>query len=119
MFKFFSSLIILILLFAACSRCSNEREMHIADQQVLSDQIGQDQSLLDASEIVDSSNDGGVSGSNIPNIRFVQTPDGRMVPEAAFKLKMPRMLNPQVLKNISKQGGNNKQEESIKEVNSK
>ncbi|MCX7958940.1 MAG: hypothetical protein N3B13_07825 [Deltaproteobacteria bacterium] len=44
-----------------------------------------------------------------PNIRFVQTPDGKMVPEAAFKLKLPKMLNSQFLKNAVKE---QKEEES-------
>jgi len=45
----------------------------------------------------------GSSGVRQTNVQFVKTPDGKVVPEPVLRLKVPNMLNPQVLKNAIKQ----------------
>ncbi len=103
MYRLFVVLLVTFILFTGCSRCSKEE----AGQENIN------QNPASQTNAVQVQSDTGISGNTAdtdtgtqmmhPNVRFVQTPDGKMVPEAAFKLKLPKMLNSQFLKNVAKE----------------
>lgn len=99
---------IILIIFAGCSRCSKEDANKVESQQSMAQE---NRVESDGSTAFSNLVDAGESTQIMhPNIRFVQTPDGKMVPEAAFKLKLPKMLNSQFLKNIAKEQGNQSKE---------
>ncbi|MGC8928099.1 MAG: hypothetical protein ACP5QK_09260 [Myxococcota bacterium] len=100
MYRVLIVIIIFNLFPFGCSRCSNEaiKSEDWAAEVALNNDI----SVQEVSDVVQNITDV-QEGSQVmyPNIRFVQTPDGKVVPEQALKLKLPRMLNPQLLKNAT------------------
>lgn len=106
--------IFIILFSAGCSKCSKGEDINKENSQIAteSDVVSANQEAQKEANIVDAGDDSGIM---YPNVRFVQTPDGKVVPEPVLKLKLPKLLNPQVLKNAEKQqenGSNQKEEES-------
>ncbi|MCX7944377.1 MAG: hypothetical protein N2746_07720 [Deltaproteobacteria bacterium] len=118
MLRFVISTVIIIGFFLNCSKCSRE-EGHSSEGSEVVEQEGiVSIEVEDAETSQNKTND--TLDSNIirPNIRFIQTPDGKVIPEAVFKLKFPKMLNPQILKEGIKRneaGDRDRGEETQKE----
>ncbi len=111
---------IIAIFFASlnCSKCSKDEASKAGSQNPSTEKVSESPVVSDA-EMSAVFTDAG-TGSNIiyPNIKFVETPDGKLVPEAAFRLKLPKMLNSTFLKNIVNDQGNkenNEERDSTKE----
>jgi hypothetical protein len=79
-----------------CTKCSGQKAGESVDN--MSTDVGLQQ-ISDIGEDIYISDSTGGAGVMRPNIKFVQTPDGKVVPEAVLRLKLPKSLNPNILKN--------------------
>jgi len=108
------SIIIFLIVFSACSKCSKEEAESQQNKEAVQVEKSEGQNDKNTS-ITQVSVDAGESlVTPHPNVRFVQTPDGKMVPEAAFRLKIPKMLNPEFLKGVANQQSEGNEQEKGK-----
>lgn len=109
-------MIILFSVFGGCSKCSMDERANLGEG--LSGESPQ-QDGLDAQRVLHSDLGGDRDEERegvVQKVRFVQTPDGKVVPEPALKLKVPNLLNPGVLKNaIEYQNKEAKKKVDVKE----
>ena len=104
--KYFIIIVILLLsCIISCSRCSNERSSDMDNTSqvvdagsVVQSTVGEDVNIVSSSEESQRA-----TGIRQTNIQFVKTADGEVVPEPILRLKVPNILNPQVLRNAIKQ----------------
>lgn len=118
MVKSFVTLAMVLMVFLDCSRCSKGDNTGGNNQQSASQSVINNSQESNSTENSPKLSDR-QEGTHIidPKIRFVQTPDGKAVPEPVLRLKIPKLLNPDVLKNVAQQsqqineGENSKKEE--------
>lgn len=98
-------IIILLSILGGCSKCLTDERTSVHNLgEDLSEESPQ-QDGLDEQSLPPS----GLRGDReeeregvVQKVKFVQTPDGRVVPEPVLKLRVPNLLNPEILKNAIK-----------------
>ena len=99
-------IVVLLLIFmVSCSRCSKAESPEVSKSSYVTDAESLVQTPSDEGLQRVSGGEGsqGADGVRQTSVKFVQTPDGKVVPEPILRLKVPDLLNPRILKNAIKQ----------------
>lgn len=115
MLKFFISLILTLMMFLNCAKCSKDTNTDENIQQSSYKSIvNNNQESVNTEPSQNQSDRRGETNIIDPKVRFVQTPDGKVVPEAILKLKLPKLLNPDILKNVAQESKQSDESENSK-----